>query len=87
MREKKKQRKDVQILQIITGILMLLAMVLMRFYVQGQYYSGWEILRKWISEKNFSSGIPLLAGVVLFYRPVRDTDGLTAAEKKCGPAL
>ena len=37
MREKKKQRKDVQILQIITGILMLLAMVLMRFYVQGQY--------------------------------------------------
>lgn len=53
MREKKKQRKDVQILQIITGILMLLAMVLMRFYVQGQYYSGWEILRKWISEKTF----------------------------------
>ena len=87
MREKKKQRKDVQILQIITGILMLLAMVLMRFYVQGTVLFRMGDSPEMDIGKNFSSGIPLLAGVVLFYRPVRDTDGLTAAEKKCGPAL
>lgn len=53
MRKKTNTRHSIWLLQIIIGIFMILSVVFIKYYVEGQYYFSWELIMKWIREKRF----------------------------------
>ena len=52
----RRRKSSVYYVQVIIGLLVVLSLFLVKYYVEGQYYFCWEIISKWITEKHYRVG-------------------------------
>ncbi|MGF0018855.1 FtsX-like permease family protein [Sporofaciens sp. SGI.106] len=51
--KKRRRKSSVYYVQVIIGLLVVLSLFFVKYYMEGQYYFCWEIISKWITEKKF----------------------------------
>ena len=49
----RRRKSSVYYVQVIIGLLVVLSLFFVKYYMEGQYYFCWEIISKWITEKKF----------------------------------
>ena len=62
----RRRKSSVYYVQVITGLLVVLSLFFVKYYVEGQYYFCWKIISKWLAEKRFRSEYLLLLEGIVF---------------------